>query len=836
MRASSPLLLACLTSALALTGPLEADVIDVPPVKDVTIDGRLDDWRQQGTSINVRLPIDGSGAPPADDLAADVRIGWDANGLVLALSVTDDQAVPDPRDNRLWRGDCVHLYVARLRGADDSYQVLLSPGRGAGDSKLRTKLGDKRTDRWNRQKLAVESASTVQDDGYTLEIHLPWSNSGVTPAAGRELALQIYVADTDPDRPGKTIGLSPRRGGTGVYRRIILRDPRQEVADRPPVGNAAGRYVDVRRTELTVSGLADLADHEITVRDGDSIIARTKPEAREGYCWAELTAPFPAPGQTYEKLDIYAGPTLIDTVRLPDARPIRARMLLETQIIFDPYVFTGAEFPDCDFANPHLAELLLGSYEVRTTFYDADGDRVQRPLKPGRYGAVIDITPRQGRPMRRLRTLLRLPDRADFGREMRLDHIGWPQGAGFDSQAVDRFAEPVGEWVGWQVQRARRADVNAAGVLAAMLEAPQTDEPLSAWNDPAALDRQYWVELKRRITGNAERFPGPLEAPREIQGPPARTLEPGSPAQAGMSEAGIAALDELLAQWASQSDQAFAVAVARRGTLVLHKAYGTRDGKPMTVDTPSWMASITKMIGGVGMMMLVDRQLVELDDPVSKFLPAFDDSLVETPLRIRHCYTHTSGLWGHWGDDRPDHEHLVAYYYPLLPVAKYPSYNGADNAIGGKIIEQVSGLAMPQFYHKHLLEPLGCTGTTIRGTFGDATSTPLDMARIGQMLLNGGAYGSKRFMKPETVEAMRPASLEPILGYQTKARFGIGTMVARHPRASEQAYGHGAASAATFIIDPPRDLVIVMTRDSRGDVFDRYHGRFVKAVYDAIQP
>lgn len=138
-------------------------------------------------------------------------------------------------------------------------------------------------------------------------------------------------------------------------------------------------------------------------------------------------------------------------------------------------------------------------------------------------------------------------------------------------------------------------------------------------------------------------------------------------------------------------------------------------------------------------------------------------------------------------------------------------------------------------YHRHLLEPLGCKHTTVRGTFGDAMSTPMDIARIGQMILNGGAYGSHRFLSARSIEELHPSSLQPILGYQTRAKFGIGTMPSKGPGVCEDAFGHGAASAATFIIDPKKDLVIVMTRNSRDDLFDTYHPRFLQAVYEAIK-
>ncbi len=48
----------------------------------------------------------------------------------------------------------------------------------------------------------------------------------------------------------------------------------------------------------------------------------------------------------------------------------------------------------------------------------------------------------------------------------------------------------------------------------------------------------------------------------------------------------------------------------RRLTIPAHKAYGERDGKPMTVDTPSWMASVTKTMSATLMMELLGQGIV----------------------------------------------------------------------------------------------------------------------------------------------------------------------------------------------------------------------------------
>jgi CubicO group peptidase (beta-lactamase class C family) len=242
-------------------------------------------------------------------------------------------------------------------------------------------------------------------------------------------------------------------------------------------------------------------------------------------------------------------------------------------------------------------------------------------------------------------------------------------------------------------------------------------------------------------------------------------------------------------EWAADDDQAFAVCIARKGIIVLHAAYGTRDGKPITVTTKSWMASITKPMSATLMMMLADQGLVSLDDPVEKYLPALRELRKDNPLTIRHLYTHTSGLdkWpAQWyQDELPDIEERVALAYPVLTVGKAWSSNGQGYTLGGKVIEAVTGEAIPQCLHRHLLAPLSCEHTDVIGTHADAQSVPLDMARFGQMLLNGGAYGKQRYFRQETFEKMLPEKLTRALGPQAEKTFGIGLDGTR------EKFGHG---------------------------------------------
>jgi CubicO group peptidase (beta-lactamase class C family) len=166
----------------------------------------------------------------------------------------------------------------------------------------------------------------------------------------------------------------------------------------------------------------------------------------------------------------------------------------------------------------------------------------------------------------------------------------------------------------------------------------------------------------------------------------------------------------------------------------------------------------------------------------------------------------------------------------VLKVGSAWAYNGGGYALGGKLIENVTGEAVPLCYTKYLLDPLGCTGTEVSGTHADAYSVPLDIAKFGQMLLNRGAYGSRRFFSEETFELMLPRKLTEELGPNATKTFGFGL------DGQPKKFGHGAASAATFSVDVDQKLVVVMTRNKMGTNQGKYNGKFWAAVTAGLEP
>jgi CubicO group peptidase (beta-lactamase class C family) len=514
----------------------------------------------------------------------------------------------------------------------------------------------------------------------------------------------------------------------------------------------------------------------------------------------------------------------------------RLRDVVALRIDFGQYVFEGDVFPTCELENKEEAVNLIGGEAPTLTFFDRDGKKVEQPDKPGLYLArvgLLEVT-KDHRDMQRLFTLFGTAGKVDgnwkFTTETAHELASW---AGINPDTIDAQRALIAETLKGRTFDQFKVDPRVARLLAGLSLCDPKVKSFRKNNDGFARERQWVVTLKRANNGSDKAFTKAMNAPEPLADP-ALTVHGGTPEEAGMKPDSAQKMDAILTEWAANDDQGFAVCVVRNGVIVLHKAYGQRDGKPMTVATKSWMASITKPMSAACMLMLADRKLVYLDVPLDRYLPSWQDIKVEKPLTIRHLYTHTAGLskWpGEWGSDElPDIESRVALAYPFLKVGKEWAYNASSYTLGGKIIENVSGEAMPLFYLNHLLGPLGMTNTDVTGTNADAQSVPLDMAKFGQMLLNQGSYGAMRFFKPETFEKeMLPHKLTNVLGADATKVFGFGL------DGTPENFGHGAASAATFSVDVNQKLIVVMTRNKQGKVYDKYMGKFLDAITAGIE-
>ncbi|RLD20234.1 MAG: serine hydrolase [Bacteroidetes bacterium] len=230
-------------------------------------------------------------------------------------------------------------------------------------------------------------------------------------------------------------------------------------------------------------------------------------------------------------------------------------------------------------------------------------------------------------------------------------------------------------------------------------------------------------------------------------------LTEGIAAEEGMSEERLARIDAMCIEAVRDGDIPGVVAlVARNGKIVYHKAFGFADNvskRNMKVDDIFRIASQTKAITATAVMMLWEEGMFRLDDPISKYIPEFEnmevlDSLIEkdttylaTPvdkkITIRHLITHTSGI-GYGvidGDERIRKIYDKAGMTDLFTtkgtkiedvvkkLAKLPLHHNPGEdftySLGldvlGYFIEVVSGMPLDEFFRTRIFDPLGMDDT-----------------------------------------------------------------------------------------------------------------------------
>jgi CubicO group peptidase (beta-lactamase class C family) len=248
-----------------------------------------------------------------------------------------------------------------------------------------------------------------------------------------------------------------------------------------------------------------------------------------------------------------------------------------------------------------------------------------------------------------------------------------------------------------------------------------------------------------------------------------------------LPQPGAAAISAVLKTATDRGDvPGVAVAVVNKDGLLYNEAFGksrTLTDKPMAKDTIFNMASMTKPVTSVAIMMLVDEGKLKLDDEVAKYLPKWQEPLViskfndadasyETrparrPITIRHLLTHTSGLG--YGFASPTLTRLIEKTKKTeldLPLLFDPGEGwayGPSTRVLGYVVEAISGQKIDAFLESRILSPLGMhdTGYLVptakyervvavnrRGTDGKFVEQPVPSPIPATVVGDGGLYGT----------------------------------------------------------------------------------------------
>jgi CubicO group peptidase (beta-lactamase class C family) len=129
------------------------------------------------------------------------------------------------------------------------------------------------------------------------------------------------------------------------------------------------------------------------------------------------------------------------------------------------------------------------------------------------------------------------------------------------------------------------------------------------------------------------------------------------------------------------------------------------------------IASLTKVIGTTtSVMLLADRGLISIDDPVCKYIKAFD-SPDKKEITIRHLLTHSAGLYEWYplyylASNKQDCFRTIERLPLVSPVGEQRRYSDLGFVLLGEIIEIVSGMPLEQFMRQNIFQPLGMKNTT----------------------------------------------------------------------------------------------------------------------------
>ncbi|EST07256.1 Beta-lactamase-related [Kalmanozyma brasiliensis GHG001] len=148
---------------------------------------------------------------------------------------------------------------------------------------------------------------------------------------------------------------------------------------------------------------------------------------------------------------------------------------------------------------------------------------------------------------------------------------------------------------------------------------------------------------------------------------------------------------------------------------------------PMTKDSIFWVASCTKLLTAIACLQLVEQGKLDLQDPVTKYVPEFesvtllDGSKPKKVPTLWNCLTHTCGLgYSFFNPGLKDHEakkgrkvidafdaskQSIMGPYVTEPGTEWEYGHGIDWA--GQVVEKISGLSLDEYFQKNIFQPVG---------------------------------------------------------------------------------------------------------------------------------
>ncbi|WP_051011729.1 serine hydrolase domain-containing protein [Alcanivorax hongdengensis] len=326
---------------------------------------------------------------------------------------------------------------------------------------------------------------------------------------------------------------------------------------------------------------------------------------------------------------------------------------------------------------------------------------------------------------------------------------------------------------------------------------------------------------------------------------------------------------------------AISLCLRRHGEIVLNRSLGYADpqaGRIMTPDTPVCLFSASKVVTAMLVHHLVEQGQLDLDDPVTRYLPAYGQQGKERTT-IRHLLTHQAGIPRPPEKVEPEILYRPQDILDLLCSAKPSGFNSqAYHAITagfvlGAVVEAITGEDLNATLDRVIRQPMGMTYFTFGATgperardvstglpmklvdlfltyavggsidevvevtnddrfqdiivpAGNLYATAEEASRFFQMLLNDGAYNGQQIFQPETVRrALEPAYHRPridrtlLLPLNFSSGFMLGNRgMGMFGPGAPKAFGHLGFISIYCWADPQRDLSGALLTTGKGVV------------------
>ncbi|HEX8183089.1 MAG TPA: serine hydrolase [Blastocatellia bacterium] len=353
------------------------------------------------------------------------------------------------------------------------------------------------------------------------------------------------------------------------------------------------------------------------------------------------------------------------------------------------------------------------------------------------------------------------------------------------------------------------------------------------------------------------------------------TLWASEPATAKDYAPAIEMLERFIArEMAAKQLPAISIALVDDQQVVWAKGFGfanPKDKSPATADTVYRVGSVSKLFTDIAIMQLVEQGKIDLDAPVTRYIPDFSPrNPFGKLITLRQLMSHRSGLarespvGNYFDPTEPSLARTVASLNKTslvyAPEAR-AKYSNAAIATAGYVLERLQKQPFAEYLKRAVLDPLGLTRSsfepapeinkslarafmwTIDGRVFDAPTfqlgispagsmytTVTDLARFMSALFAGGRGANGRLLKPETLEQMWAPQFAPA-GQRTG--FGIGFHLATVEGHRQVGHGgaiYGFATSLEAMPDDKLGVVVVTTKDSANAVTNRIANIALKAM------